>query len=309
MPTATTDDITIEYETFGNPTDPTLLLIMGLGTQLIGWEAGFCTRLADQGHFVVRFDNRDCGLSTHLDGVPVDLGAIVTWLAGGSAGPSPAAPYLLSDMAGDAVGLLDHLAIDRAHVVGASMGGMIAQTMAIEHPARVITLTSIMSHTGEPEFGAPTAEALAGLLTPPPSDRDGYIERSVKNWRIFAPHRNFDEDHIRRRAAAAFDRAFYPEGIGRQLAAVVASGDRVAGLSELSVPTLVLHGRLDTLVQRSGGERTAELVPGANLVVVGDMGHDLPEPLWPFIVDVIGAHTRAGRREQPVVSGQGASRR
>jgi pimeloyl-ACP methyl ester carboxylesterase len=294
MSTATIDDISIEYDTFGDPSDPALLLIMGLGTQLIGWEAGFCSRLADRGHFVIRFDNRDCGLSTHLDGAPVDLAAIVTWMVAGSTAARPAAPYLLSDMAGDAVGLLDHLGIDRAHVVGASMGGMIAQTMAIEHPDRVATLTSIMSHTGEPEFGGPTAEALEGLLSRPPADRDGYIERSVKNWTIFAPHRYFDEDHIRRRAAAAFDRAFYPEGIGRQLAAIVASGDRVAGLTELSIPTLVLHGRLDTLVQRSGGERTAELVPGANLVLIGDMGHDLPEPLWPFIVAVIAAHTRAG---------------
>jgi pimeloyl-ACP methyl ester carboxylesterase len=293
MPTATLDDITIEYDTFGDPADPALLLIMGLGTQLIGWPEGFCRRLAERGHHVIRFDNRDCGLSTHLDGVPFDLGAVVTSLLTGVSRDRPAAPYLLSDMAGDVVGLLDQLSIERAHIVGASMGGMIAQTLAIEHPERVLTLTSIMSHTGEPEFGAPTAEALEALLTRPPADRDGYIERSVKNWRIFAPHRYFDEDHIRQRAADAFDRAYYPEGIGRQLAAIVASGDRVAGLTELAVPTLVLHGRLDTLVQRSGGERTAELVPGAKLVVVGDMGHDLPEPLWPFLVGVIAAHTGA----------------
>jgi pimeloyl-ACP methyl ester carboxylesterase len=295
MPTARVDDdITIEYDTFGDPADPALLLAMGLGTQLTGWEEGFCSLLARRGHFVVRFDNRDCGLSTHFDGERADLAAIVTWLVTGASEPRPAAPYLLSDMAADAVGLLDELGIDRAHVVGASMGGMIAQTLAIEHPDRVLTLTSIMSHTGEPEFGGPTAEALEGLLSPPPADRDAYIERSVKNWRIFAPHRYFDEDKIRRRAAAAYDRAFYPEGIGRQLAAIVASGDRAAGLADLSVPTLVLHGRLDTLVQRSGGERTADLVPGANLVVVGDMGHDLPEPLWPFLVDVIAAHTCVG---------------
>jgi pimeloyl-ACP methyl ester carboxylesterase len=291
MPTADLGELTIEYDTFGAPADPALLLVMGLGTQLTGWDEGFCRLLAAQDRFVIRYDNRDCGLSTHLDGVPFDLGATVMSMLDPAA-PRPAAPYTLSDMAADAVGLLDHLSIARAHVVGASMGGMIAQTIAIEHPQRVLTLTSIMSHTGEPEFGAPTPEAMQALLTPPPADRDAYIERSVKNWRLFAPHRHFDEQRTRDRAAAAYDRAFYPEGIGRQLTAVLASGDRAAGLSELSTPTLVVHGRLDPLVQLSGGQRTAELVPGAHLLVVGDMGHDLPLPLWPLLVEAIAAHTR-----------------
>jgi pimeloyl-ACP methyl ester carboxylesterase len=292
MPAADVGDITIEYETFGDPSDPALLLVMGLGTQLTGWDEGFCRLLADQSYLVIRYDNRDCGLSTHLDGVPFDLGATVTSMVDPGAS-RPAAPYTLSDMGADAVGLLDHLSIDRAHVVGVSMGGMIAQTIAIEHPQRVLSLTSIMSHTGEPEFGGPTPEALQALLTPPPPDRDAYIERSVKNWRIFAPHRYFDEQRIRDRAAEAFDRAYYPEGIGRQLTAILASGDRAAGLSEVSTPTLVVHGRLDPLVQPSGGERTAELVPGAHLLVVGDMGHDLPSPLWPFLVETVVAHTRS----------------
>jgi pimeloyl-ACP methyl ester carboxylesterase len=290
VPQARLRDVTIEYDTFGDVSHPALLLIMGLGTQMIAWDDEFCELLAARGHFVIRFDNRDCGLSTHLDGLEADLAGTVTWLLDVDA-PRPRGPYLLRDMADDAAGLLDHLRIERAHIVGASMGGMIAQTMAIELPERVVTLTSIMSNTGEREFGGPAPEALPVLLTPAPHERDAFIEHSAKNWRILAPHRHFDEQRQRARAAAAYDRAFYPEGVGRQLVAIMASGDRAEGLAQLSLPTLVLHGRVDTLVDPSGGERTAELVPGAHLVVLGDMGHDLPPQLWPFLVDVIAAHT------------------
>ena len=293
MPTASSNGIAIEYETFGAASDQALLLVMGLGTQLIAWDEQFCQMLADEGHFVIRFDNRDCGLSTHLDGVAVDLAAVVTSLLDPHA-PPPPAPYNLSDLAADAVGLLDHLGIDRAHVVGASMGGMIVQTMAIEYPERVLTMTSMMSSTGERDFGQPTAEAAQMLLTPPPTTRDSYVDHSLKVWRVFAPHRHFDEQRVRDRATAAFDRGHYPVGVLRQLAAILASGPRAEQLAHVRVPTLVLHGRCDTLVQRSGGERTAELVPGANLVILGDMGHDLPVPLWPLMVSIIAAHAAQG---------------
>jgi pimeloyl-ACP methyl ester carboxylesterase len=197
-------------------------------------------------------------------------------------------------MANDAVGVLDALSIRQAHIVGASMGGMIVQTMAIEHPERVLTLTSIMSTTGEREYGQAKPEAMAALLTPPPSERDALIENAARIGKIIASPRYFDPEKAKDRAAAAYDRAFYPEGATRQMGAIVASGDRADGLRALQVPTLVIHGRADPLIQPSGGDRTAELVQGANLLLVNDMGHDLPEPLWPFLVDVIASHTEHG---------------
>jgi pimeloyl-ACP methyl ester carboxylesterase len=210
-------------------------------------------------------------------------------------GPVPDVPYLLSDMADDAIGLLDHLGVDRAHVVGASMGGMIVQTMAIEHPDRIASMVSVMSTPGDRSVGQPAPEAMAVLLRPPAADRDAYIEGAV-GTAVFASKRHFDPDRVRRIAAMSFDRAFYPEGATRQLAAIFASGDRSDQLRELRVPSLVIHGRDDTLIMLNGGERTAELIPGANLLVLGDMGHDLPEPLWPSIVGAITNHiaTSAG---------------
>jgi len=199
-------------------------------------------------------------------------------------------PYDLSDMAADAVGLLDHLSIDSAHIVGASMGGMIVQTMAIEHRVRVRTMTSIMSQPGDPDVGQPTAEAAAALLAPPPTSRDAYIESSV-NWMTWHSKKYRDAERTRADAARSFDRAFYPEGAPRQLAAIYASGRRSERLAALDVPTLVIHGRDDTLITPSGGERTAEVIPGAHLLMLADMGHDLPEPLWPLIVGSILSHT------------------
>ena len=284
--------IELEYDTVGSPDDPTVLLVMGFTAQMTAWDERFCRMIADRGRHVVRFDNRDCGWSTKLDGRHVDPMAVMqAYLAGR---PLPSVPYTLSDMAADGIGLLDHLGIEQAHVVGASMGGMIVQTMAIEHPDRLSSVTSVMSTIGDLAYGRPTSEALTALLTPPPADRDAYIARA-SDWAVWSSKRHFDLDAARARAAADFDRSYYPEGASRQLAAIYASGDRTALLPSVRVPMLVIHGLDDTLIDPSGGRRTAELVPGATLLEVEDMGHDMPVPLWPMLVDAIVDHgDRAG---------------
>jgi pimeloyl-ACP methyl ester carboxylesterase len=277
-------EIEIAYETFGVEGDPPLLLIMGLATQMLGWLDEFCARLADAGHHVIRFDNRDIGLSTHLhDSPPVDLAALMS-------GDASSAPYNLSDMARDTVGLLNALGLRSAHVVGASMGGMIAHTMAIEHPERVRSLTSIMSTTGDRSVGQPTPEAIRVLLAPRPPDRQGTIERVVANYRVIgSPGFPFDEAGLRERAARSYDRGNDPAGVLRQLAAVSASGDRTADLRSLRVPTLVLHGVDDPLATLSGGLATAQAIPGSELITFEGMGHDLPRELWPQIIEPIAA--------------------
>jgi len=282
-------EIDLAYETFGDPSDPAVLLVMGLATQMLGWPDALCTGLAERGHHVIRFDNRDIGLSTHLSDAPAaDVMALM-------AGDTSSASYRLSDMAADAVGLLDALGIESAHVVGASMGGMIAQTVAIEHPERVRTLTSIMSTTGDPSVGAPTPAAMGALLAPPPTTRDGAIEGTVAAYRVIgSPAYPFDEAELRERAGIAYDRGHDPAGVSRQLAAILASGDRTAKLRELAVPTLVIHGDRDVLVQPSGGEATAAAIPGAEHVVIEGMGHDLPAALVPELVDRIAAHAANG---------------
>ncbi|CAB4873290.1 unannotated protein [freshwater metagenome] len=282
--------VELEYETIGSPADAPLLLIMGFTAQLTLWPQGLCQMLADRGFYVIRFDNRDCGLSTKLDGVEVDLGAVLTAALSERPDLLPPVPYTLSDMAADAVGLLDHLGIAAAHIMGASMGGMIAQTVAIEHPTRTLSLVSIMSTTGDPEVSQPEPEAGAVLLAPPPTDRSAYIENSVSSM-IWQSKRYANPDRIREQAAADFDRSFYPQGSARQLVAIYASGRRSSLLPHLETPTLVIHGRDDTLLPPAGGFRTAELIPGANLLFMSDMGHDLPEPLWPVLVDAIVANT------------------
>lgn len=284
--------IELEYETFGSPADPALLLVMGFTAQLTLWDEEFCRQLAAGGRFVIRFDNRDCGLSTHLDGVHVDVqGVLDAALTGGS---FPEVPYLLRDMAADAVGLLDHLGIERAHVLGASMGGMIVQTMAIEFPQRLLSLTSVMSQTGEPNYGQPTPEAAAVLLAPPPQGRDDYIESSVR-CAVWQSQRYRNDERTRANAARDYDRSFYPEGAGRQLGAIFASGSRAEQLRDVTAPALVIHGRDDTLISPDGGFRTAELIPGAHLLFLADMGHDLPEQLWPVVVPAVLAHTSVAR--------------
>jgi pimeloyl-ACP methyl ester carboxylesterase len=285
VPSTTANGITIEYETIGDPAGEPLLLVMGLGAQLITWPEGFCTALVERGFHVVRFDNRDTGLSSKIeDGPRPDVMAAMT-------GDASSASYTLSDMAADAVGLLDVLGIERAHVVGASMGGMIAQTIAIEHPERVRSLCSIMSTTGDPAAGAPTPEATTVLLRPPAGSRDEAIANSIDAGRVIGST-GFEvgEDVLRARAEASYDRCFYPIGIARQLVAVAASGDRTAALAGVATPTLVVHGAVDPLVPPAGGELTAKAIPGAELLMIEGMGHDLPEGAWPTIVDAIAAN-------------------
>jgi pimeloyl-ACP methyl ester carboxylesterase len=292
MPQASTaQGVTLEYETFGSLDDPPLLLVMGYGSQLVTWPQAFCERLAAGGRFVISFDNRDCGLSSKLDGQGADVASVIAAASAGDFEHARAlAAYTLSDMSDDGFALLTALGIERAHVVGVSMGGMIAQTMAIEHPDRLVTLTSIMSTTGEPEFGRSTPEAQQALLTPPPADRAGYVDAAARTL-IWRSKKYPELASARRLAGESYDRCYYPEGTARQLAAMIASGSRADGLRQLQVPTLVIHGLDDTLIAPSGGERTAALVPRARLLLVQDMGHDRPEPLWPKICGAILEHT------------------
>jgi pimeloyl-ACP methyl ester carboxylesterase len=278
----------LEYETFGDPGDPTLLLVSGYTSQLNGWDIGLVEQLVDQALHVVRFDNRDVGLSTKLEGSVKPMKVLRAMMDGDG---TPDVPYTLSDMAADGIGLLDHLGVEQAHIAGMSMGGMIVQTMAIEHPTRVKSLISVMSSTGDPRMGAPTTEAREALLAPPPTERAAYIAASTRSA-VWASKRYVDLDVLRQRAATDFDRSFYPEGATRQLAAIYASGDRTAGLEALDVPTLVIHGRDDTLITPSGGERTAELISGSKYLLLSDMGHDLPRPMWPVFAEAIAGHVR-----------------
>jgi pimeloyl-ACP methyl ester carboxylesterase len=277
--------IEIVYDTFGAPSDPAMLLIMGLGEQLIAWDEELCRQLAGKGYWVIRFDNRDVGLSTKFDeaGVP-DLLALTQ-------GAASEVPYTLEDMAEDAVGLLEGLGVEAAHVVGVSMGGMIAQTIAINHPQRVLTLTSIMSSTSDPRLPPPKPEAGLLLYAPSPTDRAGYIEYSVKTWRVLGgPCFPINEERIREFAGRVYDRGRHPAGFARQLAAILASGSRKSPLKSVHAPTLVIHGDADPLIPVEAGKDTAETIAGAKLVIIEGMGHDLPPAIWPEIVTVITDH-------------------
>jgi pimeloyl-ACP methyl ester carboxylesterase len=291
MPQMTTKEVTLEYETIGSAADPPLLLVMGFGAQLIAWPRAFCERLAASGRFVISFDNRDCGLSSKLDGQGADLTPIIAAASAGDFEKARAlAAYTLSEMSDDGLALLDALEVERAHVLGSSMGGMIAQTMAIEHPERLLTLTSMMSTTGEPEFGQSTPQATQALLTPAPADRAGYVDAAASSM-IWRSKKYPNLARVRELAGESYDRCYYPEGATRQLAAMIASGSRAERLPDVQIPTLVMHGLDDTLIAPSGGERTAALIPDARLLLFADMGHDRPEPLWPQICGAIIEHT------------------
>jgi pimeloyl-ACP methyl ester carboxylesterase len=280
--------ITLCYETFGDPSHPPVMLVMGLGTQMVAWDTRFCQDLAGRGFFVVRFDNRDTGRSTRLDGAPVPkLHEIALRRI---AKP----PYKLADMALDTVGLMDALELERAHVVGVSMGGMIAQTVAARHPSRTRSLTSIMSNTGARFSGQPALKTYPVLLGASPSDRDGFVERSLKTWTtIGSPGFERDEVELRAMIELSFDRGASPAGTARQLGAIIASGDRRRALRAVQAPTLVIHGEADKLVSPSGGRATAKAIDGARLLTIPGMGHDLPKDAWPEIIGAIAQHAHA----------------
>lgn len=287
MPRAQANGIELEYDTFGAPQGRPLLLIMGLGTQMTAWDPRFCAMLAERGFHVIRFDNRDIGLSAQFDQAPdPDLFALLS-------GDLSTAPYFLADMADDAAGLLSALGVERAHVVGASMGGMIAQELAIRHGARVLSLCSIMSTTGDRAVGQPSAEAMAAIMMPRGADREQAIERAVNVQRVIgskAPQYAASDELRYARASEAYDRAYRPDGGMRQIAAIAASADRTAALGSLTMPVLVMHGDEDPLVDISGGRATAAAIPGAELLEFPGMGHDLPQPLWGAFVDAIAGN-------------------
>ena len=284
MPTAHVNGVDLEYVTQGDPSDPALLLVMGLGGQLIAWPQAFVDGLAARGFFVIRYDNRDCGLSTKFEGMPD-----ITALFGGD---GSSAPYRIEDLADDAAALLRHLGLERAHVVGVSMGGMIVQALAIHHADQFLSVASIMSTTGDRSVGTPTGEAMSSLLRPVATSRQEAIEASVEGSRVIgSPKYPTDERSLRERAAAAYDRSYCPEGTARQLGAILASPDRTEGLRGVRMPFLVIHGEDDPLVTLSGGQATAAAVPGAKLITIPGMGHDLPEALWGDITDDIVANT------------------
>lgn len=284
--------ITVAYERLGDRAAPPVLLIMGGNAQLVHWPAGFCAELVARGVQVIRFDNRDAGRSTHFRDGPVPDFAAAT------AGDFSSAAYTLADMAADTTGLLDALGIDSAHLVGQSMGGMIAQVVAIEQPARVRSLTSMSSNTGHPAVGQADLSALASLGRPPET-REGYIEWMVQAVRLTAssPAFAFDEDHVRATTALAYDRGHDPGAFPRQGIAVLAYGDRTERLRHLRVPTLVLHGTADPSIE--GGRMTADVVPGAKLVTFDGMGHSLPRELWPVIAGHIADLVHEVERTTP----------
>jgi pimeloyl-ACP methyl ester carboxylesterase len=269
------------YETFGDPDAPAMLLTMGLATQMLGWHDDLCAELADRGFHVIRFDNRDVGRSQRMDGPVPSLLQLLRR-------DRNAASYTLEDMAADGIGLLDHLGIDAAHVVGASMGGMIAQTMAARHPDRVLSLVSWMSNTGSRWHGQPSPLIWPVLVKKPPRGREQYIDHAVRVFaKIGSPGFERDIDDLRRIAGMSYDRGLNPAAGARQLAAIIHSGDRTPLLRTITAPTLVIHGDKDKMVPLSGGRATARAIPGARLLVVEGMGHDMPRAAWPQILDAI----------------------
>jgi pimeloyl-ACP methyl ester carboxylesterase len=281
--------ITLCYETFGDPGDPAALLIMGLGAQMVAWQDDFCEQLAARGLYVVRFDNRDIGRSTHLQGPPPSLLQMLRY--------SISARYTLAEMAGDAVGLMDELEIDRAHTIGASMGGMIAQTLAARYPRRVRSLTSMMSTTGGRWVGRPALSSYPIFLRKAPTEREAFIEHATELFaKIGSRGIPQDTEGVRQIAALSFDRELDRTGAGRQLAAIIASGDRTAELESITASTLVIHGTVDPLVSPSGGRATARAIPGAELMTIEGMGHDLPRVLWPRLIGALADHAAGADR-------------
>ena len=275
MPFALNDDVELFYETFGFAADPALLLVNGLGSQCINYRVEWCERFVEAGFFVIRFDNRDVGLSTGFEAAGLT------------------AAYMLEDMAADALAVLDAAQVDRAHVLGLSMGGTIVQRLAIDHPERLLSVTSMMSTTSDPDVGLPSPEALEHILAPSPSDREGYLQHQITSMRLWGSPAAFDEDWTRMTNGEAYDRAFRPDGQARQLLAMREAPSRTEALGAVRLPFLVLHGDQDRLIDPSGGRRTADAVPGARFELIEGLGHDYSSAYWDTIVALVADHARA----------------
>lgn len=285
--------IEVAFDEFGDPDGTPLLLVMGLGMQMIAWDEGFCGLLAERGYRVIRFDNRDVGHSTKVDSAPVpSRPAMISGLG------RPA--YLLTDMASDAIGLMDHLGIERAHAAGVSMGGMISQTMAIEHPDRVLSLASIMSTTGSRWLRMPKWKAMVTLMAKPPADPQAYKRLISRSFKVIgSPAYPTDDDSFRVLMDVSYRRCFYPQGVARQLHAVNCSGNRTRGLRGLNLPAVVVHGAADPLIRPAAARATAAAIPGSRLKIIGGMGHDLPQALWPEIVEAVDANASRAKSGAP----------
>ena len=291
MAAANANGIQIEYETFGNPSSPALLLIMGLGSQLIHWQDEFCQQIADTGYHVIRYDNRDVGLSTKFDGV--SMPEIMDKVMALFSGQEIITPYTVEDMANDAIGLLDALNIDKAHICGMSMGGMIAQTFAINNPSRTLSLISIYSHSGNREAYLPTQEVMEAMMEPVPEERKQYIDYQLNFFKlVYGTGLPFDVEFHRTVFARTYDRSFCPEGTGRQYLAIMVQKDRTQELKKLKVPSLIIHGDEDPLVPLAGGKATADAILGAEFMVVKGMGHAIPNlnAYWSDIKDAMINH-------------------
>ena len=286
-------DVELCYETFGEESDPPILLIMGLGTQMIAWPEDFCEQIAERGFFVIRFDNRDVGHSTRFDDVPP---------------PSPKElvtrrpkrlAYTLEDMADDAAGLIEALGFESAHVVGASMGGMIGQILAIRHPERVRSFVSIMSTTGSRFVGQPAAAVYPFFVRPMPKTKEAYLDRGIQLWKTIGSPGPLarDEQEVRELLSDGYERGLSPAGTMRQLGAITMSANRTKDLQRIKAPTLVIHGTKDRMIRVSGGKATAKAIPDSELDLVEGMGHDLPRAVWPRLIDGI-ERTAARARER-----------
>ena len=285
MPKVNINNLFIEYETIGNPNSKPLLLIAGLGSQLLAWSYEICEKFTEKGFFVIRFDNRDVGLSTKFEnaGIPdmMEISAAYT------RSERPKLPYTLEDMADDAIGVLDTLKIEKAHICGASMGGMIAQIIAYRHPSRVQSLTVIMSTTGNPALPQAKPEIMAQFFAPVPSEREAYIEEMVKRDRLIYGNFKYDEDQGREYRTKEYNRSYYPEGIVRQMAAMAVPGNIQPVISSIKVPTLIIHGRKDPFNSIEAGKEIASTIPGAELLIIDGMGHSLPQDVIPQVIEAI----------------------
>ncbi len=298
MPKINANSLSIEFETFGEPSAKPLLLVMGLGAQMIAWDENFCQQLADAGHFVIRYDNRDVGLTTYFDdhGVPDFKELAVEFLTNGSV----KTPYTLDDMAMDGISLLDELGIEQAHICGASLGGMIVQAMAINHADRILSMTSIMSTTGNPNLPPAHPEAIEALTSKRVDDPKHAMNRALEVSRVIGSTGfERDEERIRYKALESYNRAYNPDGVARQMAAIMAHGDRRPGLNLLKLPCLIIHGDADPLVPITGAHDTHQNIPGAVLMIIEGMGHDMPTGAWSQIVKGIALLTHQTNTTAP----------